>query len=97
MSTLNLTKLQAKGDFFFKFYIVLTKNSTLPGKENVEVLHNPATMPTVTSQKKNQPHNQKYVTLLQEKLHGGRYNGLGCWFSIPDLRFVMLKKKQKTQ
>lgn len=51
-------------------------------------------MPTVTSQKKNQPHNQKYVTLLQEKLHRGRYNGLGCWFSIPDLRFVMLKKKK---
>lgn len=68
----------------------LKTRHTLPGG-NVEVLRNLANMPTVTSQEKNRPHNQKYVTPAQEKLHGGRYNGLACWFSIRNLRFVMLK------
>lgn len=58
---------------------------------NAEVLRNHANVPTVTSQEKNQPRNQKYVTPMQGKLHGGRYNGLACCFSIHNLRFVMLK------
>lgn len=35
-----------------------------------KVLHNPATMPTVTSENKNQPHNQKYVTLSRKNSTG---------------------------